>query len=132
MDPVFVARMPIRFQDVDAAGLVFFARVFDYAHDAFVAYLKHVGLPLDRLLREGTLGLPLVHAEADYQGPLRFGDDVDVTIAPPDLGDKSIKLSFALTVQGQPRAAVRVMHVAVEMATMMPVRVPDAWREKLR
>lgn len=132
MNTVFAARMPIRFQDVDAAGIVFFARVFDYAHDTFVAYLKHVDLPLDRLLREGTLGLPLVHAEADYQGSLRFGDDVDVAIARPDVGETSIKLTFALTVGGQPRAHVRVTHVAVEMATMKPVRVPDGWRETLR
>lgn len=110
---------------------MFFARVFDYAHDAFVAFLQQVDLPLDRLLREGNLGMPLVHAEADYKGPLRFGDVLDVRIATPEIGDKSIKLEIHLEVAGTPRATVRVTHVAVEFPTMRPVRVPDSWREKL-
>ena len=121
MKPIFETRVPIRFQDVDAAGILFFARVFDYAHDAFVSYLKQVGLPLDQSLREGLLLLPLVHAEADYQGPLRFGDDVDVSIASPEIGDKSIQLAFTLAVDGSPRATVRVTHVAVERSTMKQI-----------
>lgn len=132
MNEIFRQRLPIRFQDVDAAGIVFFARVFDYAHDTFVAYLKSVGLPLDRMLREGKHGLPLVHAEADYAGPLRFGDEVDVALDRPTVGGKSIQLVVSLSVAGQLRATVRVTHVAVELATMAPVRVPDDWRECLR
>lgn len=123
--------MPVRFQDIDAAGIVFFARVFDYAHDAFVAYLAQVGIPLDGLLRDGDVGMPLVHAEADYKGPLRFGDTIDVQIAAPEIGEKSIKLEIRLEVGGVLRAIVRVAHVAVQMSTMQPVRVPDAWRSAL-
>ena len=131
MDEIFVTRMPVRFQDIDAAGIVFFARVFDYAHDAFVAYLKHVDLPLDRMLAEATFGIPLVHAEADYKGPLRFGDLVDVRLARPEIGDRSIKLQLSLEVGGSPRAIVRLTHATVDRARMQSIAVPDDWRRKL-
>ena len=32
----FTHHLPARFQDCDAAGIVFYARVFDYFHDAYV------------------------------------------------------------------------------------------------
>ena len=39
----FTHRMLARFQDVDAAGIVFFARIFDYFHDAYVAFFAAHG-----------------------------------------------------------------------------------------
>lgn len=133
--------MPVRFQDVDAAGIVFFARIYDYAHDAFVLFLREIGLPLEGLLPAARsdagpgqtidVGMPIVHAEADYRAALRFGEVVDIRVAPPEIGETSIKMAYELSVDGQLRARVRITHVSVQFDVMRPLRVPDAWRAKL-
>lgn len=131
MDAVYSASLPVRFQDVDAAGIVFFARFADYAHDAFVLFLREIGLPLEGLLREGDLGMPVVHAETSFKGPLRFGDVLEVQVLRPTIGETSIKMEYHLRVSGETRAVVKMSHVVVRFAEMRPQRVPDPWRARL-
>jgi YbgC/YbaW family acyl-CoA thioester hydrolase len=74
----FHHRILVRFQDVDAAGIIFFARLFEYFHDAYVAFLAHHGVSLAAVMRAGTWAAPLTHADADFLNPCRFGDALDV------------------------------------------------------
>src|SRR5690606_35065652 len=70
----FSAEVAVKFQDVDAAGIVFFARFFDYVHGAYEGFLTASGSPLPDVLREKSWAAPLRHAEADYLRPARYGD----------------------------------------------------------
>ena len=45
--------MIVPFQDIDAAGIVFFARIFDYFHNAFVAHLRARGVSLPEVIAGG-------------------------------------------------------------------------------
>ncbi len=131
MDAVYSVTLPVRFQDVDAAGIVFFARFADYAHDAYVLFLREIGLPLEGLLKEGDLGMPIVQTSTSFRGPLRFGDQLEVQVRRPEIGETSIKMEYHLCVEGAIRAVVAMTHVAVRFSEMRPLRVPDAWRERL-
>src|SRR4051794_27042027 len=82
----------VRFQDVDAAGIIFFPKILEYFHDAFMAMLAAAGLDLKVILADGSWGMPLIHAEADYLRPLRFGDPIVVEIAVVRLGDRSVTI----------------------------------------
>ncbi|MFP4063447.1 MAG: acyl-CoA thioesterase, partial [Halochromatium sp.] len=73
-------RFRVALHDTDAAGVLFFAHLFRHAHDAYEAMMARIGWPLDGLIRERQLGLPLVHAEADYRRPMRHGDQVAVRV----------------------------------------------------
>ena len=42
----FVDRRAIRFQDIDAAGIIFYPRVLEMFHDAYAAFLTFAGSPL--------------------------------------------------------------------------------------
>lgn len=112
--PKFVHTFPIRFQDVDAAGIVFFARVLDYFHDAYVAFLQDRGLPLADVLRNAEWGLPLRHAEADYLAPLAFGDVVDVGLVGASFMESDLvvayRASLRVSSRGTPGAVAAVGH----------------------
>ncbi|MDM7914542.1 MAG: hypothetical protein QUU85_04650 [Candidatus Eisenbacteria bacterium] len=53
----FLDHTRVRFHEADPAGIVFFARVFRYAHDAYEAWLRSIGLPLDLPIED----LSLIH-----------------------------------------------------------------------
>ena len=40
----FRATVPVRFQDVDAAGVLFFGRIFDYCHHAYEELIESSGV----------------------------------------------------------------------------------------
>jgi len=51
----FEARFPVRFHDVDRAGIIFFAKILEYCHAAFEDLLAASGFPPGPLLRRRVL-----------------------------------------------------------------------------
>lgn len=128
----FSERRPVRFQDVDAAGIIFYPRVLEYFSDAYIAMLRAAGFDLPNELARGTLAMPLVHAEADYLHPLRFGDAVDVEIVGVRVGSRSFTVGYRVRLtSGQIASTGQTVHVCLDRATFKPVAVPEGMRAVL-
>lgn len=126
-----VDRTIVRFQDVDAAGIVFYARVFDYFHDAYTGLLRARGAPLERALREGTWVAPLRWAEAEYLRPLRFGDELAARIVEVEVEATEFRLGYRLDVGGEPACVGRTLHVSVDPTTFRRAPLPEVLRKAL-
>jgi 1,4-dihydroxy-2-naphthoyl-CoA hydrolase len=127
----FTARRRVAFQEVDAAGIVFYARFFDYFHDAYVGWLEDRGVPLDAALRDGTWAAPLRHAEADYLRPLRFGEEIGVAVVVLAVDDTELTLGYRVTREEEPVCFGLTRHVSVDVATFRRAPFPDAVRDAL-
>jgi len=126
-EPLHVENRTVRFQDIDAAGIVFFARIFDYFHDAYAGLMASRGLPLPALLARTDWLVPLVRAEADYQRPLRHGDEVTVAVTAVALGRSSLTVDY-LIASGGPCATGRTVHVFVAREGFARLEIPAAVR----
>ena len=125
-------RRPVRFQDVDAAGIIFFARVLEYFHDAWLSLLALRGIDLPAILREGVWGMPLGHAEADYLGPMRFGDEVVIEVVRMDFTERSLTVGYrARSPSDRVLAIGQVVHVCIDRSTFRSRPLPNELREKL-
>ena len=93
----FVYTRAVRFDEIDAAGLVYFPKVVALAHEGLERMLAE-GMPggYAALVVGRRIGLPCVHFEADFKAPLRFGDDVRVTVTVGELGSSSVKLDVVV------------------------------------
>src|SRR5690242_13370475 len=102
-DAGYARERAIRFQDVDAAGIIFYARAFELCHDLYVEFLNEVGLPLHESLK-GPLIAPIRHAESDYLRPLRFGDRVEVALvaARPGPASPPTEVTFGFRISKLP------------------------------
>jgi YbgC/YbaW family acyl-CoA thioester hydrolase len=129
----FVDRRAIRFQDIDAAGIIFYPRVLEMFHDAYAAFLAFAGSPLPEVLRHGTWLAPVRHAEADYFKPLRFGDPVSVEICRAHLAETEATLGYRIARSESSEVCVvgQVVHTFVERATFKRTAVPDGVRQAL-
>jgi 1,4-dihydroxy-2-naphthoyl-CoA hydrolase len=124
--------LSIPIQDIDAAGIVFFAHLFRYAHETYEHFMEHVDYPLKRLLEEGQLLLPLVHSEADFRQPLLHGEKLQVELHVRTIKNSSFILGYRmLDENGTERASLETVHVAVDKATRKPVNLPEALRKAL-
>ncbi|HEY0840368.1 MAG TPA: thioesterase family protein [Vulgatibacter sp.] len=84
------ARFPVRFNEVDAAGIVFFPRFYDYFHMTFEGFFgEATGVPYHEWIQQRRVGWPAVHVETDFRAPLRYGMQVEVTLTIPKIGTSS-------------------------------------------
>jgi YbgC/YbaW family acyl-CoA thioester hydrolase len=122
---IFSAPRTVRFQDVDAAGILFFARAFEYFHDAYMDCLAARGVDLPRAIREGAWGAPIAHAEADYKAPMRHGDPVVVDIERALVGRSSLTTFYRVRSPAGDHTYCtgRMVSVFVDRATRKPCDV---------
>lgn len=121
----------VRLPHTDAAGVVFFARYFDLVHLAFEDFLEALGHPLEPDLFAATVGFPLVHAEADYQRPLRMGDRIAIDVSVASVRPRSFVLSYAVTCDAAPVATAQTVHAALDVRTTSRVDLPEDLRSAL-
>jgi 1,4-dihydroxy-2-naphthoyl-CoA hydrolase len=126
----FVDSRTIRFQDVDAAGIIFYPRVLEMFHDVYVAFLAFAGAPLPEVLRTGTWIAPVRHAEADYFKPLRFGDPVTVEICRAHLSETEATLGYRIARSNDGEVCVvgQVVHTFVDRASFKRTPIPEPIR----
>lgn len=132
--PAFRYQLPVRFADVDHAGIVYYPLFYHYCHQAFEElFRERMGARsyLD-LLDRRRIGFPAVHSECDYRGPLRFTDLVEVEIVLDRLGTRSIALAYRIyRVDETERvlvAVAKVVSAVTDLEAFRAVELPDDLR----
>jgi len=134
----FVYRMPVRFADVDHAGIVYYPVFFNYFHIAFEEFFRdRMGTrSYVRLLDEDHIGFPAVSCDCSYSSPLRFGDTIDIEMSLARVGTKSATFRYrvfraadedrsdrVLCAEGTTKCAV------VDLQAFRAVSIPENLRE---
>ena len=121
-------KIPVRFDDVDFARVVYYPRFFGYTHQTFEDFFKdEVGCPYAKMLQERKVGYPSVHASANFQKPLRFGDTARVVLETLDAGHKALSCRYRIF-NGDSEvlcATLTVVTVAIEMDTFTGQPLPE-------
>jgi YbgC/YbaW family acyl-CoA thioester hydrolase len=125
---LYTSHRKVRLQDVDAAGILFFPKFLEYCHDAYFDYLDEQGLNVPDSVARGPFILPLVHAEADFKSPLRFGDEIIVSVDKAVAGHASSYTVFYSVMQqtGSDMTVcceARTVHAAISRKTFKPLKV---------
>lgn len=94
----FTYTTPVRFADVDHAGIVYYPRFFHFFHLAFEELWRtRIGpRAYSELIDRDKVGFPAVRAECDFKAPLRFGDSAEIEVTVPKLGAKSITFRYRI------------------------------------
>jgi 1,4-dihydroxy-2-naphthoyl-CoA hydrolase len=119
----------VKLYDTDAAGLIFFGHQFRIAHDAYQAYLESCGFSFGKVLQEGEMLIPIVHAEADYLKPLAVGDRLAIELTASKISSHSFVLHYEL--YGPDNALVGTVtsvHVTVSRVSDAKIELPSDLR----
>lgn len=68
----------VRWSEVDAAGIIYHAHVFDWFSEARIAWLRQHQLDYYTVLRSVNLELLVKKAEAEFSYALQLGDEIRV------------------------------------------------------
>jgi YbgC/YbaW family acyl-CoA thioester hydrolase len=82
---------------VDLAGIVYYPKFWDLAHRFYEESWEYTcGIHYNEILEVYRLGFPLVHSEANFYHPLRYGDIATCKLKIKRIGDTSVTWSFEI------------------------------------
>ena len=94
----FVARHPIRFDEVDAAGFVYYPRLFDLCHQTFEDLFAREGPATYADFIVGRrMGFPSVAAQATFSVPFVYGDVALIALTVSKIGESSVTCRYELS-----------------------------------
>jgi YbgC/YbaW family acyl-CoA thioester hydrolase len=122
-----------RFEEVDAAGIAFFARFFYWCHEAMEHFFNDVPGGYAALILKRKIGFPAVHVTADWKTPLRYGDVVHIETSTTKIGTTSTTFRHVLMRTSDNAHVATIEHVVVSMdlVTMAKIPLPDDCRALL-
>ena len=131
MSDTFRVRIPIRFGDCDAAGIVFYPRYFEMLNRTVEDWFAHLGRPFRQLHLEDGLSVPTARFEVDFQAPSRMEDQLDFALNVERLGRASATLRIAVTCRGESRLNVRQVLVFADTRGLRSTPWPDDLRVRM-
>jgi acyl-CoA thioester hydrolase len=117
----------VRFRDLDPMGHVNNAVFLTYIEQARAALLAEVGAATGL----EDMNMIVARVEIDFRAPVRFGQEVEISVHASRFGTKSFDLDYELRVDGEVVAEAKSVQVAYDYARREPVPLPADWREKL-
>jgi 4-hydroxybenzoyl-CoA thioesterase len=126
----FRTRVPVRFGDVDHAGIVFYPKFFIYFHEAFEQFFTDAGHAYHKMINERRVGFPTVHIETDYRQPLRYGDALDIEFSVSRIGDRSATFRYHCFrhSDGKHACTAEITCACVDMGSFEAIAIPDDLR----
>jgi 4-hydroxybenzoyl-CoA thioesterase len=123
---VIVFERPIKFEEVDAANIVFFARFVTYAHEAMEHFFSALPGGYAGLILERRVGFPAVHVEITFTAPARYGDVLRIETRVARLGNRSAVLWYRMHHVVSGRLACELKHTVVttDLGTLRSCDMP--------
>lgn len=119
----------VRFGDTDAAGVMHFAQLLRWCHEAYEESLERFGLPASSIFPAAgqvpEIALPIVHCQADYLRPLVCGDPLAIELEPQRLDPGCFELRYRFRRESEPVAEALTRHLAIRAATRQRCPLPD-------
>jgi 4-hydroxybenzoyl-CoA thioesterase len=130
---VVVFERPIKFEDVDAAGIVFFARFVAYAHEAMEHFFGALEGGYPKLIMERRVGLPAVHLDVSFKAPARYGDVLRIETTVDRVGNRSAVLRYRMFDASTGALTAEIAHTVVisDLRTITSCEMPGDLRARL-
>jgi acyl-CoA thioester hydrolase len=124
--PAITLKRRIQWIDTDAAGRWHFTTAFRLAEEAEAELHRSLGVA------DLTFGrTPRRKVECEFLIPLKFDDEVDVTLAVERVGRTSVTYALSLERDGEVAARGSLVMVYIDPATEQAVELPETVRRAL-
>jgi len=127
---LFTTNFKISFAQTDPGGILFFAELFKITHIAYEQFLESFETEKNYFLNDEFV-IPIVHTEADFISPIKFGDEINCTIVIENIGTSSFSLGYKFYEDDKAVATSKTTHVVVDKANFTKTNIPNELLLKL-
>jgi len=114
----------VEMSHTDAAGVLFFPRVYEIAHSVYEECFSKCGLSIATVLSDRDYILPIVASEATYKAPMVLGQAFEVRINLKSQTDSSYTLVYEFTANNLLLCQVQTVHVALDRDKKKKLALP--------
>ncbi|MFO0760476.1 MAG: acyl-CoA thioesterase [Byssovorax sp.] len=124
---------PIKFEEVDAAGIVFFARYLNYAHEAMERFFGELEGGYAHLIMGRRVGFPAVEVKIAFTSPMRYGDVLRIETRVSQLGNRSATFHYRMLHRETGALAAEIFHKVVvsDLVALKSCEMPPELRALL-
>jgi acyl-CoA thioester hydrolase len=122
----------VRYDEVDAQGIVGNASWLNLLQLARIEYLRYLGLMMEGGTRSPVQAV-VRRAVVDYLAPARFDDPLVLRVRTAYIGNRSARVEYLVdnVETGLRQVVGETVIVCVEMATMRSIPWPEVWRDRI-
>lgn len=122
----FTYNRTVRFQDTDAAGVVYFANVLAMCHEAYEASLAVSGINLRSFFNNSEAAIPLIHATVDFFRPMFCGDKLLIYLTPQQQDENQFEIAYQIVAASSQQQLAKAItkHVCIAPITGTRSQLP--------
>jgi 1,4-dihydroxy-2-naphthoyl-CoA hydrolase len=122
----FTYNRTVRFQDTDAAGVVYFANVLAMCHEAYEASLAASGINLQSFFNNSEAAIPIIHASVDFFRPMFCGDKLLIYLTPQQQNENQFEITYQIVAASSEQQLAKAMtrHVCIDPVTRTRNQLP--------
>ncbi|MEG3902571.1 thioesterase family protein [Microcoleus sp. B4-C5] len=131
----FTYTRTVRFQDTDAAGVVYFANVLAMCHEAYEASLAASGINLKAFFSNSEVAFPILHASVDFYRPMFAGDRLMIQLTPKQVTGDEFEIAYQLfSEEVAERSAAKALtkHVCIDAVSRTRKQLSEELMEWMR
>lgn len=124
----------IKFEDIDAAGWLFYPRFFEICHNLFEdCFNSQVLFSYAAMIKKKNIGLPIVQISAKYYSPLQHGDMALASFKVSNISQHSFTSEFDIfKKEGQILSfQAKITNVCINFTTKKSMKIPKSIRNFL-
>ncbi len=121
----FIYNRTVRFQDTDAAGVVYFANVLGICHETYEESLEASSINIKNFFINPSVAFPIVHTSVDFLRPMFVGDKLLISLIPQKIGVEKFEITYEITVGEVIVAKAITRHVCIDVSTRSKQELPD-------
>jgi YbgC/YbaW family acyl-CoA thioester hydrolase len=122
---MFISKRKINFYDCDAAGILFYARIYELCHSVYEEMIQSFNLKEDYWANDDYV-IPIIHSEANYKKPLVYNSFVEIELSVKSLSTSAFKLFYTCKNEaGELCVEVETTHVFVDKKTWKKKAITD-------
>lgn len=122
----FIYHRTVRFQDTDAAGVLYFANVLKICHEAYEESLEASGIILKEFFTNPSVAYPIIHANVDFFRPITCGDKLKIRLIPQKLNEEKFEIDYEIIIADLVASKALTRHACIDTATRHKKQLPNA------
>mgnify|MGYP000468768686 CR=1 FL=1 len=122
---MFSSNRRVEFRMCDAAGILYFAKIFDLAHSVYEEFILESNLKLNIFENENFI-VPLISTSAEFYNPILLHEKLNVQLKVNKIGTSSFKLHFDFFAEDKKlKASVNTANVFVSKSSFKKTNISN-------
>ncbi len=127
---MFISYNKVRMHDTDLAGILYFAKIFRFAHDALEDLLEVEGINFSTMFKSDSFFFVIAHCEGNYYLPVSAGDHLEVHLTVEKFGTTSFHINYNIYRKSELIGSAKTVHVCLNAETRSKIEIPQQVKDK--